>query len=175
MGENKIAEWIWDNKRDVGIFLGAVWGLLSGGVWVYKKTNPFIKSIKTASKAIDEIPEISKKIDSIVDKQNANIELNSDPMFENDANGNCVRANDALCTLFGCKKKELMYGDGWTDYVIFKPGEDEHFKERINSGANEIGGSYIIKNGNLQAQYIALVIRDKENKVTGIIGKVYLI
>ena len=192
----KITELIWQNRKEifefcvsVGVAIAALYKGYKWSISVIKPAKLWVRKMNDAARCIEEIKinilpnggkslndaigRVEKKVDIIADKQSANIELSSDCFFQNDATGNCIAANDALCTLFGTKKERMM-GDGWKDFVLFDKGESEHFEERINSNATEITGTYTIKKGMVKAQYIAQISRDINGKVQNIIGKVII-
>lgn len=186
----------WDVAKILAILAG-IWKI---GVWLYKRVvKPIILFVESHNNVVSKldyvvnelkynggnstkdqlrkITELSKSIDSKLNnisiRQESNFELSETAMFECDKNGECVRANIALCKLFGATKEQMM-GFGWSNFIEQSEPSKKKFIDALESD-NEITDFYTIKNGNKKAGYTAMIKRDSEGKIKNIMGKVFLI
>ncbi len=194
--ENKILKAIIENWKDIGGLLVGIWGLFVIGKKVYFNAfvpiKGWVKKMEEAAEQLDfnggsstkdmvkEIRDgqsgLIKKVDIIGNRQTALIELNDSAMFENDAEGNCIRANAALCKMFGSTPNQ-MFGYGWLNFIKNPDHEREVFEQAVETD-NEITRDYtILYGGNgheIPATYIAHIKRDEHGGVVNVTGKVFL-
>lgn len=123
----------------------------------------------------DQVKQIASDVKIIRVERDATFHLSKDAMFKNDADGHCVLANSALCTLFG-STQEQMLGLGWLNFII------EEDKKRIKNewssiieSGKEISSYYTVYNPVLEEYipltYKAIINRDSEG-VISVIGMV---
>ena len=201
----QIINWIYDNWVSIGSVLGGAWAAVKAIVWAYRRVNKVATPIKqfvkqhedntqkityiadqlnfnggksvkdVVFKTSDDVEQIKGDIKSIGDRQTAMIELNDTAMFENDSEGKCVTANDAICTLFGATKNQML-GFGWLNYIEDSEEQREIWERAIETD-NEISHEYVIINGvtqeRIKAKYIAHIKRDDEGNILNITGKVF--
>lgn len=197
MEENAILKFIINNWRDIGVFFAALWGVFLGAKKVYyncflplkkwyKKMNDAAEQLQynagsstkdMVKKIMDEQRILIKKVDVVNNRQTAMIELNDIAFFENDATGKCVRANAALCNLFGVTQNKML-GYGWLNYIKHSETEREAFEQAIETD-NEITRDYVILYGDkhdreIPATYIAHIKRDENGNVINVTGKVFI-
>ena len=197
MEQNKILKFIIENWKDIGLFGGGIWAIFIGGKKVYFSAflplkNWIAKMDKAASQlefnggssikdmvkqTRDSLAVLIKKVDLVNNRQTAMIELDDAAYFENDQLGRCIRANSALCNLFGTTQNKML-GYGWLNFIKNADNEREAFEQAIETD-NEITRDYVILYGDkhdkeIPATYIAHIKRDENGNVINVTGKVIL-
>ena len=195
MASNKILEWIWANKTDIGLFLAGVWGAVKGIVWFYKKIiKPGIKifeDIKQQGKDIasmksnllpnggkslsDAITRIENKLTAAASTQTSMLELSEIAIFQTSETGECTNANNALCKIFGATREQML-GYGWLHFIENSEQQRVIWESAIESD-NEIVNEYVInvggdKRNRINAKYVAYIKRDPRGNILNVIGKV---
>mgnify|MGYP000479352046 CR=1 FL=1 len=197
MVQNRIVQFIIDNWKDIGIFFTGIWAVfiaakkayLSGFVplkaWIKKMDDAATQlEYNGGSSTKDMVREIKigqekllKKVDIVNNRQTAMIELNDLALFENDNTGKCIRANAALCNLFGATQNKML-GYGWLSYIKNPDHERELFEQAIETD-NEITRHYTIMykgepDNEIPATYVAHIKRDENGAVINVTGKVFI-
>ena len=195
MVQNKIIQAIIDNWKDIGWIGAGIWALFVGGKKLYFKTflplkiwfnkmnaaadqlqyNGGSSTKDMVKKLVDGQEIIIKKMDIVGNRQTAMFEISPVGMFENDASGKCIRANMALCDLFGTTQNKML-GYGWLSYIKNPEHEREMFEQAIETD-NEITRDYVILYGTkheieIPATYIAYIKRDEQGSIINVTGKV---
>ena len=195
METNKIVLFILSHWKDIGMFCGAVWGLfIAVKKMYYKAFLPLKIWVKKVNDAADQLQfnggtstkdmvqqirdgqrVLIKKVDILTNKQMAMVELNDMCLFENDPHGKCIKANAALCLLFGASQNQML-GYGWLNFIKDPDHERVLFESAIESD-NEITRPYTIlygmdKHKEIEAKYIAHIKRDADGGVINVMGKV---
>lgn len=195
--ENKILKFIIENWKDIGLFCGGIWAIFIGGKKLYLSAFLPLKNwITKMDKAADQLEfnggssikdmvkqtrdslgVLIKKIDVVKNSQIAMFEISPVGMFENDSTGKCIRANAALCNMFGTTQNKML-GYGWLNYIKNSEQEREAFEQAIETD-NEITRDYVILYGDkheieIPATYVAHIKRDENGNVINVTGKVIL-
>ena len=165
--------WLKDNWATVLWIVGGIWAsvksVFAAYKWYNSKATPVRAWIKKMGNAADLIT-------GIAGRQSNMWELSDIAMFETDAEGYCIRVNQALCNLYGATK-EQMIGTGWLQFIIESEDEKEFWLQAMLHD-NEVDREYTVnvgkrKDNPKKCRYNAIINRDPQGQVINVMGKVY--
>ena len=130
---------------------------------------------------IDQIKTKLNNIQRSINIQDSKMEcfneLSPNAVFENDENGNCISANQALVDIFGAEKKEDILGSGWVNFIV----DGEKQQKGMNWARGILHDKYIkddyhIIHGKTKTikhlEYTATIKRNNDGKIITIMGTV---
>lgn len=124
----------------------------------------------------DQVKQIAQDVKVMRIERDATFYLSKEPMIKTDAEGHCISANYAICSLFGIPQNEML-GLGWLNSIAEsdRARVKEEWENIIESGS-EISTYFTIKNPTteelIHLKYKAIVNKDVKDHIVSIIGTV---
>ena len=127
----------------------------------------------------DDLGMIKDSINIMRSELMSSVALSNTPTFINDPTGSCVFVNDALCSIYGANKEQML-GFGWTNFLDDNEKEvkADNWKKGVQYDSI-FRDSYHVNNPitkqRLLCEYSANITRDKKGNPISIMGTVKIL
>ena len=127
----------------------------------------------------DDLGMIKDSINIMRSELMSSVALSNTPTFINDPTGSCVFVNDALCSIYGANKEQML-GFGWTNFLDDNEKEvkADNWKKGVQYDSI-FRDSYHVNNPitkqRFLCEYSANITRDKKGNPISIMGTVKIL